>query len=1079
MNIALFSIKRPIFITSIVLLMMIIGMISFRRLGVDMFPNVEIPVVAVTTIYQGATSEEIENLVSRPIEDELSSISGLKKLSSTNQESVSVVVAEFTLETDFKFAEQQMRDKIAKVRSKLPDDIEEPLFQRFDPSNTPILKLALQADLKPAELFDLAKEVIRPQIEQIDNVGTLSIIGGTRREIQIELDRNKLNWYTIPAVAIANQLKSAGANVPVGKFEKGTSETAFRSIGQFEKISQIENAVVSFGGDFANGVRIKDLGTVKDGTEDPVNYGFIYYPQVNKTGEKTVKTNTQTRSAVFLDVYKQAGSNTVAVSEAVVKKVEAINGQIKEMEGKPQIIKIYDGARPIRINIDEVNTSILLGILLAALVVYLFLGNIRSTVITGIAIPNSLLGAFILMYAMGFTINIMTLMALSLTVGLLVDDAIVVRENIFRKLESGMKSFKAAEVGTLEVMLAVVATTLTVIAVFFPIGFLQGIVGRYFKEFGFTVVFAMTISLFDALTVAPFLSAYFAGVPHKANNIFVRSFDSMQEWLEKVYASLMKYALRNPVKVLIITSTVFAISLWALTGVKKTFMPDSNFGEFMVSLEMPPETSLKGMSEVALKIEEKVKTVPEINYITTIIGNDQGATNIATLGIFLVSASERKRTSNEVKDELRKMLKEFPYAKPKVNNFQMGGGYPYPFYVNIIGDDVVAMEEYAARVIQAFRKIPDLTEINSSSQGGKPEFQVKMDPEKMQMVGVTPGVAGSELRFQIAGGVVGKYHQNGIEYDIRMRLKPEQRDLKSAFYETSIPNMMMRMIPLSAVATGEVKAGPAKIMRQDRSRIIQIFGNLVPGGAIGSATDMAKKILETEVKPPKGIHYAFVGQSEDFKDLIQNIILAFFLSFIFIYLVLSSLYESFITPVTILLALPPALSGAFFALFVTGEMFNMFSMIGVIMLMGIVTKNSILLVDFANEGVRSGLSRQEAIYRAGMVRLRPILMTTFAMVAGTLPLALGLGEAASFRQSMGIAIIGGLLISTLITLIVVPAVFEYIDIFREWIESRFRPAELKEAKSSHSSPSIHGVQETSADHFPSSVPEGKKSEGKS
>ncbi|MCB1189782.1 MAG: efflux RND transporter permease subunit [Leptospiraceae bacterium] len=1062
MNIAKFSIQRPIFISSIVILMLITGWVSLNRLGVDLFPDVNIPVVTVQTIYRGASPEEVENLISKPLEEELSSISGLKRLTSRNQESLSVVVAEFTLSTDIKYAEQQVRDKTARVRRNLPDGIEEPLVIRFDPADQSIVKFALSADLPAEKLYDLAKEKIKPQLERIPNVGSIKISGGVRREVQIELDRDKLNSYKVPAVVISNQLKSAGSNIPVGKNSLGSTETSYRTIGEFDNLKQIENAVVSFSGDYGNGVTIGEIGKVIDGTEEETTKGYLYAPVEERKPIPFIYTflgiqrerqvlKREKIQCIFLDVYKQSGSNTVQVANDVIEKVKHINEELQKNEKSskkdskivstaPKLRLIFDSSKWIRFNIEDVSIAIILGIILAVVVVYLFLGNIRSTIITGLALPNSLLGAFILMLAMGFSINVMSLLALSLTVGLLVDDAIVVRENIFRKLEEGMPVPEAAEKGTTEVMLAVIATTATIIAVFLPIGFLQGMVGQFFKQFGLTVVFAMLISSFDALTVAPMLSAYFAGNLHKKPNFVIRLFERFQDSLDRAYEYVMKFCLCYPWVVLLAVTLVFFASLATLAIVKKTFMPPNDQGEFMVYLELPPGTSLDGTYETVLKVEEKLKALKELDYMTTLVGTQEGESNIAILSVGLVPAVERNLSTANVKNNIRKILREFQYAKPKVNDFSMvGGGNQYPFYLLLMGDDLEVLDKYSKEVMAKLETISDITDIGTTYQGGKPEFQIKLEPEKMQEVGVTPGVAGSELRYHIAGGVVGKLHDKGIEYDIRMRLKPEQRDLKSAYESTFVPNMAYRMIPLSAISHTVNDYGPARIFRQDRSRVIQVYANLAPNGAIASATEKAKKILNEEIPKPPGVNYSFIGQSEDFRELIENIILAFGLALVFIYLVLASLYESFITPLTILFAIPPAISGAFFSLALTGEMLNIFSMIGIILLMGLVTKNSILLVDHAMEGVRAGLSRSDAIFKAGQTRLRPILMTSLAMIAGTLPIALGLGEAAKSRTAMGIAIIGGLFVSTLVTLIVVPAVYGYIDTFREFIESKFRP----------------------------------------
>ncbi|TQE66129.1 efflux RND transporter permease subunit [Leptospira noguchii] len=1061
MNIAHLSIKRPIFICSIVLLMLLTGWVAMGRMGVDLFPDVNIPVVSVATIYPGAGPEEIEELISKPLEEELSSISGLKKISSRNQEGVSVVFGEFTLDTDIKYAEQQFRDKVGLVKPKLPTGIKEPKVVRFDPADQPIVRLALFADLDQAKLYDLAKETVKARLEQVQGVGSVKLIGGTRREIQIELDRNKLISYQMPTVVIANRLKTAGLNVPVGKFESGSKETSYRTLGRYESLSQIENTIVSFSGEVGNAVLIKQLGTVRDGTEDEETIGYLWASQGEGVEEKVSfftkignffkgkKENSttavkETKPALFIDVYKQSGANTVSVADEVLKRIGKLNEGIQNLEGKPKIRLIRDGSKWIRYNVEDVTEAIVIGILLAVITVYFFLGNFRSTVITGLALPNSMLGAFVLMWMMGFTINVMTLLALSLAVGLLVDDAIVVRENIFRKLEEGKGVMEAAETGTTEVTLAVIGTSLTVIAVFLPVGFLSGIVGQFFKQFGLTVVFAMLISLFDGLAVAPMLSAYFAGkIDHNAKpNKAVELFDKFQTWLEKQYGKVMKIALKRPGMVLLLSLGIFILSILSLKLVKSTFLPANDQGEFLVTLDLPPGTSLNGTKQVADQVLEVLKTIPEMEMIAVTIGKpDGGEPNAGTLAITLVDSKKRKLTTTQVKDRIRELLKPFEYARPAVSDYSaVGGGIQYPFQLVIKGENLAEMEAYSKKILTRLKSLSDLADLDTDYRAGKPEYQIHLDNMKMQLVGVLPGVAGSELRYQIAGDEVSKFYDRGIEYVVKMRLRPDQRNLRMAYTQTKVPNIANKLIPLSAISVGKETAGPSRINRIDRARTIVINANLAPGGAVQDATRIADEILKKELPPPPGIRYNFQGQSEDFKELLANIVLAFGLALVFIYLVLASLYESFITPITILFAIPPAISGAFFALALTREMLNLFSMIGLILLMGLVAKNSILLVDYAMQSMREkGMSRNDAIYEAGLVRLRPILMTSLAMIMGTVPIALGFGEAAKSRTAMGIAIIGGLILSTVVTLVVVPSIFGFIDRFREWIESKFRP----------------------------------------
>jgi HAE1 family hydrophobic/amphiphilic exporter-1 len=1077
-NIAKFSIKRPVFITSIVLLSAISGWVLLSRISVDMFPNVNIPVVSVTVVYAGAGPEEIENLVAKPIEDEISSISGLKRVSSTSQEGFCMLIVEFLLETDIKWAEQEVRSRISRAKANMPDDITEPVILRFDPADQPVVRLALFADLSPGELYELADKNIKSRLEQVTDVGAVRIKGGSKREIQIEVDRNKLNENMLSTSGVARQLQSYGANVPVGKHETGDKEISYRSIGQYESIRQIENSVVSFGGDVGSGVLLKSIGKVSDGTEDENSIAELWAPIKEKTAAKkyfwSKKTDEEpleyaNRPTIFLDVYKQSDKNTVSVADNTIKKISELNESIKDKKGHPAIRLVRDGSRPIKMNIADVTETIIIGIILAVLVVYLFLGNVRSTIITGLALPNSILGAFVLIYLMDFSINMMTLLALSLSVGLLVDDAIVVRENIFRKLEEGHRPFRAAELGTTEVMLPVIATTLTVVAVFFPIGFLSGMVGQFFKQFGFTVVFAMLVSMFDAIAVAPMLSAYFAGKMETKVNIVIEKFRAFQDWLDRIYEKIIHVAIAKPLLVILATFGVIILSFVSLRFVKQTFMPPNDMGEFMVNITMPPGTSLSGSHKVITEIRQKIEKIPEMYMIATTAGTQEGKSDEANLAVTLVPYAERNRTTTQVREEVREILKEYKWANANVGEYSPVGGAHYPFNLYIKGENLNTLSDYSFKLVERLQSITDLTEVNADYRTGKPEFQVRFDPARMQSLGVMPGVAGAELRYHIAGGVVGELHQVGEQYDIRMRMKEDQRDLQKYYNEAKVPNIHNKMIPLNAVSRAVVTTGPDKIQRQNRSRVIIINANISEGGAVGNATTRAKEIIANEFPPPQGVSYEFVGQSEDMRELRSNMLLAFALALMFIYLVLSSLYESFITPVTILFAIPPAITGAFFGLAITGEMMNIFSMIGLVLLMGLVTKNSILLVDYAVEGMKTGMSRAEAVLHAGRVRLRPILMTSFAMIAGTLPLALGIGEVAKMRKSMGVAIVGGLIVSTLITLIVVPAIFTYVDRFREWFENKFasedvrkeRIREIEEARALHSARAAEEAAELS------------------
>ena len=1036
MNLASLSIRRPIFITCVVLLTLAVGLLSLFTLGVDLFPDVTFPVVTVTTPYPGAGPSEIETLVTKPLEDEISTLSGIKRLSSQNQEGASVVIAEFTLETDVKYAEQQIRDRVSSTKSKLPTDVKESTIRRIDPSDQPIVQIAVGAPgLSDAQLYDLANERIKPRLEQVNQVGLVEVLGGRKREIHVDMDRKKLRDYEVSIGQVAGRIAGAGEDIPSGKKSLGAKELVYRTLGQFHSVDDVKKLVVNF---FNNDVptRISDLGEVNDSLEDETSRAFL-------NGGKSL----------FINAYRQSGSNTIKVADEIKAKVAKINAELadaaKAKGEQPARLDVWrDSSVWIRANVQDVKESILIGAVLAVVVVFFFLVNGRSTIITGLALPNSLIGAFVLMSIAGFTINIMTLLALSLAVGLLIDDAIVVRENIFRHIEMGKKPIQAALEGTSEVQLAVIATTLTVIAVFGPLGFLKGVVGQFFKQFGLTVCFAMAISLFDAITIAPMLSAYFAGAAHKpgqgtslwarTGGRVLRSFDRFQSWLEDVYGRFLRVVLKHPLATLSLALVAFFITSYPAKYVAKTFLPAQDAGEFAISLDLPPGSSLDAMTELALKVDKIVRDNPAVLLAalnTGAAGNgSSNDPNQANFYVHLKPLEERpgRVNTSQVKDQVREALKQFAYANPAVKDYDAVGGGQRPFNLNIIGDDQAELEKIGLAAVARMRKIGGLKDIDVNFRPGKPEFQAKPDLAKAQRLGTTVASIGSELRGQVEGVTPAKFRENGVEYDIRVRLRDDQRDIRAGFNDTVVPNVNGRLVRLKDVADPVEATGPSRITRVDRRRYVQIQADIAPGAGMGNIMDETAKIMREEFKLSPD-RFQFVGQAENFQELATNMIIAMAAGVLFIFLVLSSLYESFVTPFTIMLALPLAMCGSLLALFLAHESLNIFSMIGVIMLLGVATKNSILLVDYAHQQIEKGFSRTEAVIMAGRTRLRPILMTTMALIAGTIPIALGLNEASRQRTSMGIAIIGGLISSTLLTLIVVPAAFSYVDRFRVWI----------------------------------------------
>jgi hydrophobic/amphiphilic exporter-1 (mainly G- bacteria), HAE1 family len=1021
MNLAELSIKRPIFITCVVILMIVVGIISYKKMPVDQFPDVTFPIVFAEVIYPGASPVDVERQISKVIEDEVSSLPGIDTVSSNNYDSVAIIIIRFRLGTDIKEAEQQVRNRIANVRNKLPDDVEEPTIRRFDPADQPIMTIALNSKMNPADLYDVANERVKPLLERVQDVGLVRIVGGQKKEIQVIVDKQRLQDRQLSMLQVSKKIEETSKDIPIGKFDTTQNETVLRTVGEFTNLDQLKDVAVSFVGS-DRPVKLSEIAVVNESLVKAQRFSSI---------------NGQ--NALFLQVYKQSGANTVAVADRIKKQVDAVNLYLTEKKVDANAVLVRDSSIPIRLNVLDVRESIFIGIILCVIVVFFFLGSARSTFITGLALPNSLLGGFVIMYAMGFSINIMTLIALSLSVGLLIDDAIVVRENIFRHLEMGKHPIKAALEGTKEVSLAVIATTMVVIAVFGPIAFVPGIVGQFFKQFGLTVVFTMLISLFDAFTVAPMLSAYMA-TKHEHNKgtgiigRMLASFDKFQTWLEDKYENILKWTVQRRKTVLISALVLFLVSMYSGKYIKKTFLPAADLGEFSVTLEMPVGTSLEGTHEFAKKVESTIKGMPEVRIVAMTVGSNTYESNKADFYVGLVDAKQRKgMTTIDVKEKLRGLFKPYSEtAKLAVTDVDISGGGQKPLNLYIVGDNLDELSKYTLALQKRISEIPGLIDVDTNFRAGSPEYHVVFDRDKSEALGISTVSAGAELRNRTEGSVPAVYRQNGIEYDIRVMFSEKEKDLQKNFFSTFVPNQNMNMVPLSRVAKSEQKTGYSQINRQNKGRYIAISANLGPNGQLGDITAQIEKIISTEMKPPVGITYKFEGQAQDFIDLMTNMAIALGLGILLIYLVLASLYESFITPVAILLALPLAISGAFGGLLVFDKSIDIFSIIGLILLMGVVAKNSILLVDYTNQLLKEGLNMNEALVKACRTRLRPILMTSFALIASTLPIAIGMTALGTQRQSMGVAIICGVLSSTILTLVVVPAAYGYIDRFRVW-----------------------------------------------
>ena len=1027
MSIASVSIKRPIFMTSVMIAILIAGWASYKSMSVDLFPDVSIPVITVQTEYRGAGPAEIETLVSRPIEEEISTIAGIKRLTSRNFEGMSLVIVEFESSVDAKYAEQQVRDKINIAKGELPDATEDSIITKYDPSDTPILFVTLTADLPDAQLFDLADEVIKPRFEQVKNVGSIDLFGGREREIHVVLDRKKLRDREISVSQVASQVSVSGENIPSGKVNRGMNELVFRGLGEFSEVREIEDTLVNLVGNEVP-TRVADIGKVVDTLKDETTRGF-------SKGNKVI----------LLKVFRQSGSNTLEVVDSVKKQIGIISGQIKDMSGSPKLEVVLDTSTKIRDNVFDVYETIVIGIILTVITVLFFLGSLKTTLITALSLPISLIGTFILLKLAGFTINLVTLLALTLAVGLLIDDAIVVIENIYRRMELGEDSETAADRGTGEIQMAVFAITLVVIAVFVPVALMSGTIGQFLKSFGLTVAFSMALSYFVAMTVMPMLTAHFAGeghsIHHKPGNSLwdrtigrlIHVFDRFQTWLENAYEKFVKVTLKYAKTTIFATFLIFLFSMFTATLVPFEFIPDDDSGQITVTLELAPGASLDGTTKIAQDVDKIILANPEVDFT---VWNAGTLNNEANKADFIVIMKEKRDiTTLAFRKKLREQLAPFAAtANPIVKKFDASGASSgQPITINVVSPDSAKLEKHAEQVLKFMKNDPRYTDVDSNFRSGKPEYQIKLKPGAAKEYGINTSTLGAELRAQVEGVEAAKFRERGREYDVRVRMQEDERDLKSMFAKTWVPNINRKLVKLQDIATGEEVGGPATIERQNRARYIQLTAAPAPGVGLSDViNDVVKYMTTGEDKFPEDVKFSFAGEAENMQEMADSTLIAILAATIMIYLILSSLYESFITPMTIMVALPLAVSGAFLGLFLTGKTMNFFVVLGLFLLVGVAGKNGILVVDFAKQKIDEGMDRYNALVQAGKTRLRPILMTSFALIAGYVPIVIGLNPASRTRTSMGVALIAGVLLSTVLTLIVIPAIFVYVDNFRIW-----------------------------------------------
>lgn len=1023
MNIADIAIKRPFFVLMLVLAIITIGVIGFTSMPTDLMPNVEYPFVAAISTYPGASASDMENLFTKPLENTLSTVEGLDTMTSTTREGYSMVLLNFKMEVDPQFAELKVREKVQAARKDLPSDAEEPTVQRFSTEDTPVMVLALRGDVDSSVLRDYYDDHVKPLLETTAGVGTITVVGSRQKQINIEIDRSLLLASGISYNQVITAIQRRNISMPVGSVKESTKNVTVRVTGKTENLQDIRDITLSSQG--GRIVRIRDLARVSTGLEDEVTRARVYG-----------------QAALLFSVYKQSGANIVDISRSVHSTVADLQGKLPK---GISIAVVSDNSTLISRSITGVETDILMGILLAILVVWLFLGNFRSTLITAVALPNSILGSFFLLKMAGFSINTVSLLALSLAVGLLIDDSIVVRENIFRHIEKGEHPRTAALKGTNEVFLPVLSTTLSIMAVFLPISFMSGIIGKFFKEFGLTIAFALAISLLDAFTTAPMLSAYWYKDSKTATSALAKLLNRFSAAWERgfarvsaAYGAILEWALRHKKTILSSAVVLLALSSASVMFIGQNFISPVDAGNFTIHLETYPGAPLDIIDKPVAELEKFLAQQAEIENFYVTIGGE--ASHKAMVNVDLVELKKRHISTQALLEKTRSFLKAhyaasltFLLEEKSAISSVMGSGSSASrgvgggLQINIKGAELDVLEKLGQEVSQTLSQTPGATDVSSSYKPGTPELVLKLDPIKAEKVGITALELGGILRDLIHGALVSTISLNGKDYQIVVKLRESDLTSRNDVRDIQITARNGKRFPVSAVCELSWASSPLEISRESKERVVKVTSNIAPGFTLAGLTESSRKNIKAQVNFPDGYTWTYAGQQKYFADMGTQMGLAMALSVLFMFMILTSLYNSPIQPLYIMISLPLAFIGAFLMLLLTGVDLDLYGYIGLIMVLGLVAKNAILLLDFTNKQRVAGMSIREALLHAGPVRLRPILMTSFAIIFGMLPLALGLNEGSTGRQALPMTVIGGILTSTFLTLVVVPVVYEAVE----------------------------------------------------
>lgn len=1027
MGIVNFSIKRPIAITVVIIALLVVGLMSYGGLNLNDMPQADIPMVSVTVTDRGVAPDQMESKIAKKLEEAVGEISGVKHITTSISEGFCSLVIEFDLEKSPDIASQEVQNKIAAIRQELPDEMDEPVVSKLDLTAMPILSLAVTGDMDSRELSKLVDDVISKRLYAVKGVGTVAVYGKEEREIQIKADLEKLAAYGLTPTEMVAGVVNGNLEKPGGTVQNGSREISLRTDNTIRSVEDFYT--ISVGTRSGYDIKVQDVARVADGVQEMTDLSFY-----------------DGKAAIGIDVSKQSGANTVAVADDVKAELALLETVLPDSV-KIEIVR--DNSESIRDSVHEVVKTIIEGCILAVIIVFLFLGEWETTLISAISLPVSIVTTFIAMKVMGFSLNTMSLMALSLAVGLLVDDAIVVIENIVRHLHMGKTPLQAALEGTTEIGTAVLATTMAVVAVFIPIGMVSGVIGKFFIEFGLTVAFSMLVSLFISFTLVPMLSSKMLRQEEKTHPgpvaAFLSRFNQAFDWLGEKYGSTLHTVLRHRWKTLFLLLLLFAGSLAMIPSLGFAFIPTTDNGQVNITANLDSGLTLAARGEKAHEIEAALRKHAEVAHIYTTVDSDS-----ASIFVALTDKSERKESSRQISEAFRQEIGRIAGVESQVMPGSLGPSSNSDVSFIIQGEDPEQMRSIAGKAKAMLEADPHTRDISLNDKVGKLETRLIVDRDLAADQGIDVSLASETLKALYDGIDAGKFDWNGDRYTIRMSVEDAQKQSLDSLDGIYLSGSGGQQVSLASVVRKELATSESSIHRYDRMKQIEITAN-VHGMATGDYVNTHLAQLKTLTADTPGVFIRMGGNTETMQEGFGSLLTALMMGILFMYMIMATQFESFLEPIAIMFALPMALIGAVLGLFIAGSELSIMSLIGVILLMGLVAKNGILLVDFAKQKLAEGASLTEALIQAGRVRLRPILMTTLAMIFGMIPIATATGAGTEMRAPMGHAVIGGLISSTLLTLFVVPVVYSLLRDLKGW--SARKVIQLKKAPSHSASES--------------------------